>query len=225
MNDEHYSDRSGRVMHLANKEAQRFSHEYIGTEHVLLGLIAEGQGIGASVLKNLDIDLEKTRREVERIIIRGPATTYSVDKLPLTPRVKKAIEYAIQEARTLNHNYVGTEHLLLGLVREREGVAAQVLMNLGLTLDRIREEVLCLLGRTYTGPQRATAELSANLDDGPVPAKAIVGEFDFQIEQLQQEKEVAVNNADFEKAANLRDLIDKLTKLRSEFIRQWPKNV
>src|SRR5215207_3374315 len=142
---ERFTDRARKVMQLANQEAQRFNHEYIGTEHVLLGLVKEGSGVAANVLKNLDVDLRKIRNEVEKIVQAGPEMV-TMGKLPQTPRAKKVIEYAIEEARNLNHNYVGTEHLLLGLLREQEGVAAQVLMNLGLKLEDVREEVLNLLG-------------------------------------------------------------------------------
>lgn len=144
---ERFTDRARKVMQLANQEAQRFNHEYIGTEHVLLGLVKEGSGVAANVLKNLDIDLRKIRLEVERIVQHGPGgDSATLGRLPHTPRAKKVIEYSIEEARNLNHNYVGTEHLLLGLLREQEGVAAQVLMNLGLKLEDVREEVLNLLG-------------------------------------------------------------------------------
>ncbi|MBI3410512.1 MAG: ATP-dependent Clp protease ATP-binding subunit [Planctomycetes bacterium] len=142
---ERFTDRARKVMQLANQEAQRFNHEYIGTEHILLGLVKEGTGVAANVLKNLDIDLRKIRLEVEKIVQAGPDMV-TMGKLPQTPRAKKVIEYSIEEARNLNHNYVGTEHLLLGLLREQEGVAAQVLMNLGLKLEDVREEVLNLLG-------------------------------------------------------------------------------
>src|SRR5450432_1534041 len=142
---ERFTDRARKVMALANQEAQRFNHEYIGTEHILLGLVKEGSGVGANVLKNLDVDLRKVRLEVEKLVKSGPDMV-TMGKLPQTPRAKKVIEYAIEEARNLNHNYVGTEHLLLGLLREHDGVAAQVLMNLGLKLEEVREEVLNLLG-------------------------------------------------------------------------------
>ncbi|MDG1898020.1 MAG: Clp protease N-terminal domain-containing protein, partial [Fuerstiella sp.] len=142
---ERFTDRARKVMQLANQEAQRFNHEYIGTEHILLGLVKEGSGVAANVLKNLDIDLRKIRIEVEKIVQTGPDMV-TMGKLPQTPRAKKVIEYAMEEARNLNHNYVGTEHLLLGLLREQEGVAAQVLMNLGMKLDDVRDEVLNLLG-------------------------------------------------------------------------------
>ncbi|MCA9280931.1 MAG: ATP-dependent Clp protease ATP-binding subunit [Phycisphaerales bacterium] len=142
---ERFTDRARKVMALANQEAQRFNHEYIGTEHILLGLVKEGSGVGANVLKNLNVDLRKVRLEVEKLVHSGPDMV-TMGKLPQTPRAKKVIEYAIEEARNLNHNYVGTEHLLLGLLREHDGVAAQVLMNLGLKLEEVREEVLNLLG-------------------------------------------------------------------------------
>ncbi|MCU0688298.1 MAG: ATP-dependent Clp protease ATP-binding subunit [Phycisphaerales bacterium] len=142
---ERFTDRARKVMALANQEAQRFNHEYIGTEHILLGLVKEGSGVGANVLKNLDVDLRKVRLEVEKLVKAGPEMV-TMGRLPQTPRAKKVIEYAIEEARNLNHNYVGTEHLLLGLLREHDGVAAQVLMNLGLRLEQVREEVLNLLG-------------------------------------------------------------------------------
>ncbi len=147
---ERFTDRARKVMQLANQEAQRFNHEYIGTEHILLGLVKEGSGVAANVLKNLDVDLRKIRLEVEKIVQSGPDMV-TMGKLPQTPRAKKVIEYAMEEARNLNHNYVGTEHLLLGLIREQEGVAAQVLMNLGLKLEDVREEVLNLLGHGMDG--------------------------------------------------------------------------
>lgn len=149
---ERFTDRARKVMQLANQEAQRFNHEYIGTEHILLGLVKEGSGVAANVLKNLDVDLRKIRLEVEKIVQSGPELV-TMGKLPQTPRAKKVIEYAMEEARNLNHNYVGTEHLLLGLIREQEGVAAQVLMNLGLKLEDVREEVLNLLGHGIEGTE------------------------------------------------------------------------
>lgn len=142
---ERFTDRARKVMQLANQEAQRFNQEYIATEHVLLGLIIEGSGVAANVLKNLDLDLLKVRAEVERIVQPGPDKVM-MGRLPQTPLAKKVIEFAIEEARNLNHNYVGTEHILLGLLREEKGVAAQVLKNLGLNLQDVREEALMMLG-------------------------------------------------------------------------------
>ena len=140
-----FTDRARKVMGLARQEAQRFNHQYIGTEHILLGLIQEGSGVAANVLRNLDVDPDKIRQEVEKIVQDGP-TMVSMGQLPFTPRAKKVLELASEEATNLRHNYIGTEHLLLGLIRENEGVAAQVLMNLGLKLEEVREEVLELLG-------------------------------------------------------------------------------
>src|SRR5947209_1485656 len=157
---ERFTDRARKVMQLANQEAQRFNHEYIGTEHILLGLVKEGTGVAANVLKNLDIDLRKIRLEVEKIVQAGPDMV-TMGKLPQTPRAKKVIEYSIEEARTLNHNYVGTEHLLLGLLREQEGVAAQVLMNLNLKLDEVRSEVLNILSPSI--PTEDLAEFGGKL--------------------------------------------------------------
>src|SRR5215211_3327229 len=166
---ERFTDRARKVMQLANQEAQRFNHEYIGTEHILLGLVKEGSGVAASVLKNLDVDLRKIRMEVEKIVQAGPDMV-TMGRLPHTPRAKKVIEYAIEEARNLNHNYVGTEHLLLGLLREMEGVAAQVLQNLGLKLEEVREEVLNLLGAGVENEEPASTEKTANNGKSKTPA-------------------------------------------------------
>lgn len=141
-----FTDRARKVMQLANQEAQRLNHEYIGTEHILLGLVKEGAGTAATVLKNLDVDLHHIRLEIEKFLQVGPDTVRR-GKLPQTPRAKKVTEYSMEEARNLNHNYVGTEHILLGLLREQEGLAAHVLMNLGLKLENVREVVLNLLSR------------------------------------------------------------------------------
>src|SRR3954469_22357116 len=166
---ERFTDRARKVMALANQEAQRFNHEYIGTEHILLGLVKEGSGVGANVLKNLDVDLRKVRLEVEKLVKSGPDMV-TMGKLPQTPRAKKVIEYAIEEARNLNHNYVGTEHLLLGLLREHDGVAAQVLMNLGLKLEEVREEVLNLLGAGVESEETQPAEKQGTKGKSKTPA-------------------------------------------------------
>lgn len=162
---ERFTDRARKVMQLANQEAQRFNHEYIGTEHILLGLVKEGSGVAANVLKNLDVDLRKIRLEVEKLVQSGPDMV-TMGKLPQTPRAKKVIEYAIEEARNLTHNYVGTEHLLLGLLREDEGVAAQVLRNLGLKLDDVRDEVLNLLGHNLEGNGESSETAGAGVGSG-----------------------------------------------------------
>ena len=143
---ERFTNRARKAMALANNEAHQFNHAYIGTEHILLGLAREGTGVGANVLKALEIDLDKVRVEVERRVQRGPAPV-NHGKLRQTPEAKSVIEYAIYEARNLNHNYVGTEHILLGLLRQEDSIAAQVLVALGLKLDEVRQETLELLGQ------------------------------------------------------------------------------
>ena len=130
-------------MAIANQEVQRFNHEYIGTEHIFLGLIKEGSGTGAAVLKNLGVDIEKMLLEIEQLFkLKGRPDKVTMDKQSPTPLAKKVIEYAIEEARSLNDKYIGTEHILLGLLRESEGTAAQVLVNLGVSIERVRMEIL-----------------------------------------------------------------------------------
>jgi ATP-dependent Clp protease ATP-binding subunit ClpA len=184
---ERFTDRARKVMALANEEAQRFNHEYIGTEHILLGLLKEASGVGAAVLKNLGLDLRTIRLEIEKLVKSGPDMV-TMGKLPQTPRAKQVVAFAIEEARKLNHNYVGTEHLLLGLVREFEGVAAQVLTNLGLKLEDVREEVLNLLGagiepESPSNPAEAVAALAAmaNAQDPRMPP---FGDDAFRLNQM-----------------------------------------
>lgn len=138
---ERFTDRARKVMQFANQEAQRFNHEYIGTEHILLGLIKEGNSVATQILGRMNVDLQTARKETEKLMHSGPSMV-TVGKLPQTPRSKKAIEYSMEEARNLHHNYVGTEHILLGLLIEGNGVAYQVLTNLGLKLDEVRKEIL-----------------------------------------------------------------------------------
>ncbi|OGW75872.1 MAG: hypothetical protein A2Z72_04310 [Omnitrophica bacterium RBG_13_46_9] len=145
-----FTERARKVILLAKEEAKRFNHDYIGTEHILLGLIREGEGVAAAVLASLGLNSDKIRFEVEKLVQPGPATIVSGD-IPFTPKAKRVIELAMEEARELGHNYIGTEHLLLGLLREGEGVASQVLMNLGLDLDKVRMEVMSLLGSSIPG--------------------------------------------------------------------------
>jgi len=145
-----FTERARKVILLAKEEAKRFNHDYIGTEHILLGLVREGEGVAAAVLASFGLSPEKIRLEVEKLVQPGPTTVISGD-LPFTPKAKKVIELAMEEARSLGHNYIGTEHLLLGLIREGEGVASQVLMNMGLELEKVREEVMNLLGSEVPG--------------------------------------------------------------------------
>jgi ATP-dependent Clp protease ATP-binding subunit ClpC len=145
-----FTERARKVIILAKEEARRFNHDYIGTEHLLLGLIREGEGVAAAVLQKIGLSLQNIRLEIEKLVQPGPATQILGD-VPFTPRAKKALELAAEEARSLGHNYIGTEHLLLGLIREGEGVASQVLMNLGLDLNKVRNEVMGLLGSALPG--------------------------------------------------------------------------
>jgi ATP-dependent Clp protease ATP-binding subunit ClpC len=152
---ERFTDRARDAMRLAKSEAQRFNHEYIGTEHELLGLVKVGGGTASVVLKNANLRLDDIQRAVEDLLTPGPTAVqkrgrffrwwFSGDRLPQTPRAKKVIEYALEEVHNLNHNYIGTEHLLLGLLREQQGVAATVLSKLGLKLDDVRQRVLSAL--------------------------------------------------------------------------------
>ncbi len=145
-----FTERARKVILLAKEESKRFRHDYIGTEHILLGLVKEGEGVAAAVLSSLGLDSESIREEVEKLVQVGPAKVLTSD-IPFTPKAKKVIELAMEEARSLGHNYIGTEHLLLGLIREGDGVASQVLLNLGLDLKGVRDEVLNLLGSSVPG--------------------------------------------------------------------------
>ena len=138
-----FTERARKVLSLAQEEAQRFQHNYIGTEHLLLGLIREGEGVAGKVLTSLDVDLEKIRKAVEDIIGRGDRVV--LGEIGLTPRAKKVIELAVDEARLLNHDYIGTEHLLLGLLREGEGIGAGVLESFGLSLQEVRAKTIQVL--------------------------------------------------------------------------------
>ena len=142
-NFEKFTERARKVLSLAQEEAQRFNHNYIGTEHLLLGLVREGDGVAAKVLSNLGVELNKVRSAVEFIIGRGDRIV--LGEIGLTPRAKKVIELAVDEARRLNHHYIGTEHLLLGLVREGEGIAAGVLESLGVNLEKVRTQTIQVL--------------------------------------------------------------------------------
>ncbi len=145
-----FTERARKIIILAKEEARRFNHDYIGTEHILLGLIREGEGVAAAVLQNMGMSLETIRLEVEKLVQPGP-TTQILGDIPFTPRAKKVLELSAEEARSLGHNYIGTEHILLGLIREGEGVASQVLMNLGLDLDMVRNQVMHFLGSATPG--------------------------------------------------------------------------
>lgn len=140
-----FTDRARKVIFLARQEAERLRHDYIGTEHILMGLLKEGTGMAANILENLDVDPNRVYMELESMIVPGNASA-TMGQLPFTPRTKKMLEYALEEMRNLGHNYIGTEHILLGMIREEESEAAQVMINLGIDLNKVRQEVLKILG-------------------------------------------------------------------------------
>jgi len=153
-----FTERARRVLSLAQEEAQRFQHNYIGTEHLLLGLVRESEGVAAKVLSNLGVELYRVRNAVEFIIGRGDRIV--LGEIGLTPRAKKVIELAVDEARRLNHHYIGTEHLLLGLVREGEGIAAGVLESLGVNLEKVRTQTIQVLSQSGAAQTMETATIS-----------------------------------------------------------------
>jgi ATP-dependent Clp protease ATP-binding subunit ClpC len=161
MNGYNFTDRVRKVLQMAREEAARLHHEYVGTEHILLGLIREGEGVAAAVLTNLNVDLEEIQQKIEETVKKGKASAAVGPDLPYTSRAKKVLELAMTEARELNHSYVGTEHLLLGLLREEKGIAAQVLTDAGVSLEQSRAETLRLLGsdmpQTPTGSTQPQA--------------------------------------------------------------------
>ncbi|MDP8960095.1 MAG: AAA family ATPase, partial [Actinomycetota bacterium] len=160
---ERFTDRARRVVVLAQEEARMLNHNYIGTEHILLGLIHEGEGVAAKALESMNISLQAVREQVQEIIGRGQ--TAPSGHIPFTPRAKKVLELSLREALQLGHNYIGTEHILLGLIREGEGVAAQVLQKLGADLNRVRQQVIQLLSG-YASGEKAGAGAGAGESSG-----------------------------------------------------------
>src|SRR6202795_2591473 len=148
-----FTPRAQQVLQLARKEADRFNHNYVGTEHLLLGLIKLGQGVAVNVLQKMGLDLETVRMEVEKQVGSGPETKM-VGNIPYTPRVKKVLAIAGKEAKSRNHTYVGTEHIMLGLLREGEGVAARALTTLEADIERTRNEILKELDPQYAAPEQ-----------------------------------------------------------------------
>ncbi|MDD4294986.1 MAG: ATP-dependent Clp protease ATP-binding subunit [Candidatus Omnitrophica bacterium] len=151
-----FTERARKVLVMAKEEAKRFNHDYIGTEHVLLGLIREGEGVACAVLQNLGVEIERIKIEIEKLIVPGSSTAVSGD-IPFTPRAKKTLELSAEEARILGHNYIGTEHILLGLIKEGEGVASQVLFSFGVDLNKCKDEVIALLGGAQSNQQMPSA--------------------------------------------------------------------
>jgi ATP-dependent Clp protease ATP-binding subunit ClpC len=162
-----FTERARKVMSLARLEAQRFYHDYVGTEHILLALVKEGTGVAAVVLKKMGVELKEIRQEIEKTVERGPEPVNPNQQLPYTPRAKRVLELALEEARSLGHHYIGTEHLLLGLLREQEGIAAQVLINLGLKLDEVREEIHNFLGSEFQGGETPQKNAKKGKSDTP----------------------------------------------------------
>jgi ATP-dependent Clp protease ATP-binding subunit ClpC len=220
---ERYTDRARRVVVLAQEEARMLNHNYIGTEHILLGLIHEGEGVAARALESLGISLQAVRQQVEDIIGRGQQAPSG--HIAFTPRANKVLELASQEGLQLGHNYIGTEHILLGLIREGEGVAAQILVKLGADLNRVRQQVIQLL-HGYPGKEPAGGgarlgkrERARLMDDalGRIAAldrrlaaierwvgmRPDVDDVDEEIARVRREKEAAIDSQDFETAAAL----------------------
>ncbi|PZS19994.1 MAG: NDP-hexose 4-ketoreductase, partial [Acidimicrobiales bacterium] len=185
---ERFTDRARRVLVLAQEEARLLNHNFIGTEHILLGLIHEGEGVAANALKALGISLEGVREKVEETI--GPAGSTPTGSPPFTPRAKKVLELSLREALQLGHNYIGTEHMLLGLVREGEGVAAQVLVNLGADLSRVRQQVIQLLsgyqGKEAGGPGSSGSSSS----EAPTAGSPVLDQFGRNLTTLARERKL-----------------------------------
>jgi Clp amino terminal domain, pathogenicity island component len=214
-----FTDRARRVVVLAQEEARHLEHNYIGTEHLLLGLLHEDQGIAAKTLEQLGISLEAVRGQVEEIIGRG--STAPAGHIPFTPRAKKVLELSLREAKRLKHNYIGTEHLLLALVREGEGVAAQVLVGLGADLPRVREQVLGLLAE---GNQEAAAALArTRLVHMTVPDD--LRQLEEEIARVRRQKETAIDAQDFITATALRDVEKQLLARKLEREQEWTAGV
>jgi hypothetical protein len=235
---ERFTDRARRVVVLAQQEARMLNHDYIGTEHILLGLICEGEGVAAKALESLGIGLPTVRQQVEEIIGQGQQAPPG--HIPFTPRAKKALELSLREAKQLGHNYIGTEHILLGLIREGEGVAAQVLVKLGADLNRVRQQVIQLM-HGYRGEEPGAApggrrggwvpsDVPARLNALESRLSAIeqrvgtgpaAGDLDEQIAQVRQDKESALDSQDFEQAASLRDRERQLLAGKTARQDQW----
>jgi ATP-dependent Clp protease ATP-binding subunit ClpC len=232
---ERFTKRARRVVVLAQEEARMLDHNYIGTEHLLLGLIHEGEGVAARALESLGISLQVLRQQVEEIIGRGQEAPSG--HIPFTPRAKKVLELSLREAKQLGHDYIGTEHILLGLIREGSGVAAQVLVKLGADLNRVRQQVIQLLqdyqGEDVTGEGSGLDQLRAELrGDALAQAESLdnrlaaierwvgmrpdLDDLDQEIARVRREKEAAVDRQDYEAAAVLRNQEKQLLAARAD---------
>jgi ATP-dependent Clp protease ATP-binding subunit ClpA len=217
---ERFTDRARRVVVLAQEEARLLNHNYIGTEHLLLGLLH--QGVAAKALQALGISLEAVRAEVEAII--GQGQWAPTGHIPFTPRAKKVLELSLREAKQLRHNYIGTEHIMLGLIREGEGVAAQVLVKLGADLSRVRQQVIQLLSG-YAGAEATAEQAGARTRLVRMTVPEELREAEEQLAQVQREKEAAIDAEDFEQAAALRDTEKQLLTRLAERERAWTAGV
>ncbi|HEX5586183.1 MAG TPA: Clp protease N-terminal domain-containing protein, partial [Acidimicrobiia bacterium] len=184
---ERFTDRARRVVVLAQEEARLLNHNYIGTEHILLGLIHEGEGVAAKALESLGISLEAVRAQVEEIIGHGGAAPSG--HIPFTPRAKKVLELSLREALQLGHNYIGTEHILLGLIREGEGVAAQVLVKLGADLSRVRQQVIQLLSG-YAGAKEGAPQGAGGSGQEQPSGSLVLDQFGRNLTQLARDKKL-----------------------------------
>jgi ATP-dependent Clp protease ATP-binding subunit ClpA len=207
-----FTERARLVLTYGQEEAQRFNHNYIGTEHLLLGLIRQSDSVAGKVLANLGVEINKVRSAVEFIIGRGDRAV--LGEIGLTPRSKKVIELAVDEARRLKHNYIGTEHLLLGLVREGEGIAAGVLESLGVSLERVRTETVSVLA---PGTEPIPAYDSGRSDALP----AYLGHLRMALAALQDEKNAAIAAQNYEQAARLRDREADIDALTQRLEAEW----
>jgi ATP-dependent Clp protease ATP-binding subunit ClpA len=216
---ERFTDRARRVIVLAQEEARLLGHDYVGTEHLLLGLAREGQGVAARVLEVLGVRLEALRSQVKEVIGQGQRAPSG--HIPFTPRAKKVLELSLREALELGHDYIGTEHLLLGLIREGEGVAAQVLVNLGADLSRVRQQIIPVLSASAAGGKEAGAR--TRLVRMAVPDD--LREAEEQLAQVRQQKQAAIDEQDFDRAAALRDQERDLVARVAERERAWTAGV
>src|SRR5499426_2531217 len=171
MNGYNFTERVRKVLAMAREEAARLHHEYVGTEHILLGLIREGEGVAAQVLQNLSVELDDIQQKIEETVKKGKAGQTTGPDLPYTSRAKKVLELAMAEARDLSHSYVGTEHLLLGLLAEEKGIAAEVLNSLGVSLEEARAETLKLLGSDVNPSQPSSGSSGTPAPKGEKKSK------------------------------------------------------
>jgi ATP-dependent Clp protease ATP-binding subunit ClpC len=240
---ERFTDRSRRVVVLAQEEARMLDHNYIGTEHILLGLIREGDGHAARALESLGISLDAVRQQVEALIGRGQQAPSG--PVPFTPRAKKVLELSLRESLQLGHNYIGTEHILFGLIREGDGVAAQVLVTLGADLTRVRQQVIQLL-RGFQGQDVESAGSHQGERAGAVLPEAVawfdaldrrltalerwvsmqpdLEDLHQEIAQVRRDKEAAVDRQDFGAATALRDKEKQLLAERADREKEWAES-